>query len=268
MQKENPEVVKTVREKLREIEAAKGVEILYAAEAGSRAWEIESPESDYDIRFIYRQPRQEYLTVEEPRRDVIEVADEPYDLDGWDLRKALRLFRKSNPSLLEWLVSPTTYVSRHGLHGQLLDLARKHASGPAAIYHYYHMARANYREYLLHGHVRTKKYLYVVRPLLAVTAIVENGEIPPPASMSRLIETASSVLTAEAREAVIDLVRRKRAGEPLNDGERIESLNRMIETAFAHYDESMKKTGWADSYARSKVPPTTLNDLFRSLVDR
>ena len=256
-----------IRDKLRAIESEKSVEVLYAAEAGSRAWGIDSPDSDYDIRFIYRQPVQEYLTVEEPRRDVIERADGIHDLDGWDLRKALKLFRKSNPSLLEWIVSPTVYVSRCGLQERLLELAREHASGAAAIYHYYHMAKHNYREYLLHRRVKIKKYLYVVRPLLAVAAITENGETPPPVSMARLLKTAGSVLMPDAREAVENLIKRKRAGEPLDDGDRIGTLNRMIEAAFSHYDHTMKQTGWAESYVRSKLPPGVLDKLFRSLVD-
>ena len=31
------------------------------------------------------------------------------DVSGWDIRKALRLFRKSNPPLLEWLQCPIRY---------------------------------------------------------------------------------------------------------------------------------------------------------------
>ena len=58
-----------------------------------------SRDSDCDVRFLYVH-----------RRDVVEepIADD-LDVSGWELRKAPRLLRKSNPPLLEWLKSPVVY---------------------------------------------------------------------------------------------------------------------------------------------------------------
>ena len=89
-----------------------GVRILLAVESGSRAWGFESPNSDFDARFIYVHPRDWYLSVGlEEQRDVIEypIVDD-IDLNGWDLRKALRLFWKSNPAFVEWIQSPIVYA--------------------------------------------------------------------------------------------------------------------------------------------------------------
>jgi hypothetical protein len=72
---------------------------------------FESTDSDWDVRFIYVHPRDWYLSIDvEDKRDVIErpINDE-LDISGWDLRKALKLLRKSNPPLLEWLSSPIIY---------------------------------------------------------------------------------------------------------------------------------------------------------------
>lgn len=71
--------------------------ILYACESGSRAWGFPSKDSDYDVRFIYVRPVDWYLSIFD-KRDVIEYPiSDMLDINGWDLKKALNLFRKSNP---------------------------------------------------------------------------------------------------------------------------------------------------------------------------
>lgn len=103
--------VEEIMRRLAALEKECGVTVLYACEAGSRAWGMDSPDSDYDVRFIYIQPLEWYLSVRQPR-DVIERCGPVFDLAGWELRKALALLRKSNPALLEWLHSPTVYRGR------------------------------------------------------------------------------------------------------------------------------------------------------------
>ena len=144
-----------------EIERTEGVRLLYACESGSRAWGFASTDSDYDVRFLYLRPREWYLSIDvERRRDVIErPIDGLLDINGWDLRKALGLFRKSNPPLLEWLHSPIVYLDRHGVAERLRALLEQYYSPTACFHHYYHMAKGNYREYLKGEEVKLKKYL-------------------------------------------------------------------------------------------------------------
>jgi uncharacterized protein len=119
-----------IAQALRLIEQQHGVRILYAAEAGSRAWGIESQESDYDVRFIYVHPRERYLRLDVPR-DVIErpIAD-ALDISGWDAFKALRLLRKCNPALLEWLHSPVIYVEASPVIAEMRRIARSLIAPP------------------------------------------------------------------------------------------------------------------------------------------
>jgi hypothetical protein len=92
--------------KLDEIETRENVLIFYACESGSRAWGFPSSDSNYDIRFLYLRPKDWYLSIDSGR-DVIELPIlDSLDINGWDLKKALGLLMKSNPSLLEWLDSP------------------------------------------------------------------------------------------------------------------------------------------------------------------
>lgn len=100
-----------VPEKLREIEKEYEITVLWAVESGSRAWGLASPDSDFDVRFIYKRTASEYLKLN-PDRDVIELPiDDTWDVSGWDLDKALKLLQKSNPTLFEWMQSPIIYVS-------------------------------------------------------------------------------------------------------------------------------------------------------------
>ena len=59
-----------IQEALRKIEKQEGVRILYAVESGSRAWGFASPDSDYDVRFIYQRKREDYLRLDEKKAAV------------------------------------------------------------------------------------------------------------------------------------------------------------------------------------------------------
>lgn len=167
-----------ILEKLAQLESQHQVKVLFACESGSRGWGFASPDSDYDVRFVYVHRLPWYLTVE-PGRDVIEqpISDE-LDINGWELRKTLSLLRESNPTLLEWLRSPIVYRQEEPWAGRLRMLAEEGFSPVRGYHHYVSMARKNLREYLLGEQVRYKKYLYVLRPLLAARWIREGRGVP------------------------------------------------------------------------------------------
>jgi predicted nucleotidyltransferase len=159
-----------IRQRLKRIEAEHGIRLLYACESGSRAWGFPSADSDYDVRFIYVRPRNWYLCLDtERQRDVIEYPiDDLLDINGWDLKTALKLFTKSNPSLIEWLHSPIVYYQETDFLSALRGLLPRYYSTRACFHHYRQMAKGNYRQYLHGDQVRLKKYFYVLRPLLAL----------------------------------------------------------------------------------------------------
>ncbi|MDN5936751.1 MAG: nucleotidyltransferase domain-containing protein, partial [Nitrosospira sp.] len=129
-------------------ESEHDVSILLACESGSRAWGFASPDSDYDVRFIYAHPKAWYLSFDvENKRDVIEypIKDE-IDCSGWDIGKALYLFTRTNGALLEWLKSPIRYIEAGSLAAGLRDLEGRAVDRRALCYHYSHMARSNARE--------------------------------------------------------------------------------------------------------------------------
>ena len=183
---------------LRELEQREQIRILYACESGSRGWGFASPDSDYDVRFIYVHTPEWYLQIEPPR-DVIELPiGAELDVCGWELRKTLGLLKRANPTLIEWLNSPVVYQQEHATLAALRELAGDRFSDLRARYHYLSMAKKNFRSYLQGERVRLKKYLYVLRPLLAVRWIEAGKGVPPMRFAELLAGTVSdAALLAE-----------------------------------------------------------------------
>ena len=172
------DIVKEINEKLDEIEAKENVHILHAIESGSRAWGFASPDSDYDVRFVYVRRKEDYLKLNEPR-DVIEwQLDEVLDINGWDLKKALLQFARGNATLFEWCGSPIVYRTTPEWK-KITEVSKQYFSEKSAVYHYYGTANKTYHEYLTGNKVRYKKYFYALRPLMASMYIEEKHMAPP-----------------------------------------------------------------------------------------
>lgn len=222
---------------LADIERTHDVRVLLACESGSRGWGFSSPDSDYDARFIYVHRQPWYLSVNEAtapgeaQRDVIELPiDDELDVSGWDLRKALRLVSKSNPTLIEWLRSPIIYQHDADAVACLWQAAERFYSPLGTWWHYFNMARSNHRGYLRGETVRTKKYLYVLRPLLACQWI-EQEQTPPPMAFEDLLERL--LPQGAVREAIDALLVVKRASAEVAAGPRIAAISDYIDATLA-----------------------------------
>ena len=234
-----------IQEVLSGIEREHDVRILYACESGSRGWGFDSADSDWDVRFIYCHPRDWYLSVEE-RRDVIELPiDDLLDVNGWDLRKSLRLMKKSNPVLLEWLSSPIVYREEVEVMAAYRSLAADFYQPAACLHHYLHMAKRNFREYLQGETVWLKKYFYVLRSALACLWIErELGVVPM--TFDELV--AGVVNDGELRSHIARLAELKRSGAEMDSGVRIPAIYSFLEY------EIERLGGVAASIRKSPVP--------------
>ena len=247
---------------------AHNVNILYAAESGSRAWGFASPNSDYDVRFIYARPVAHYLSFNvELKRDVLELKpDNPlWDISGWDIRKTLGLFTRSNGTLLEWLRSPLHYIVPHASIATLQSLAKDHFNPTALCYHYYRMGKNNVREFLHGDRVSLKKYLYVLRGFIAVDFIRETQALPAVDFRTLLEDTAAfNAEVQRIKSEVESLIDRKQQTGELGTGSRIAVLDTYIadaldinENAFVHFKrDDLRHRGWDDR----------LNGIFREAV--
>lgn len=245
-------------EKIREIELQHNVKILFAVESGSRAWGFPSQDSDYDVRFVYIRHPEWYLSIDD-KRDVIEVPiNDMLDINGWDIRKALKLFRKSNPPLLEWLVSEIIYDEAFGFKEELLRLRHQVFSPRASLHHYLSMAKGNFRQYLQGEQVKIKKYFYVLRPILACKWI-EKYNTNPPILFQELV--SDLVTDEQLKHEIDDLLKRKMAGEELDLENRVAVINDYIDKEIEHL------TAFANSYNSELDDPTELLDqLYRKYL--
>ncbi|MFV0368540.1 MAG: DNA polymerase beta superfamily protein [Hyphomicrobiaceae bacterium] len=204
------------------------VRILFAAESGSRAWGFASPDSDYDVRFIYAHQRDWYTSLREGR-DVIERPLDSHlvDLAGWDVRKALRLLLKSNPPLYEWFLSPIVYTETGAFRAQAQELFERHASPRVLAHAYYAIAKGMRPERGAIGadEVKLKRYFYLIRPLLSLQWIVENETLPP-MNLQQLMRAVA--LPADVAGAIEELHERKRSTPELGFGRRVAVIDAWV----------------------------------------
>lgn len=237
-------MLEIIQEQLDEVERSENVRILHAVESGSRAWGFASPDSDYDVRFIYVRPVEDYLRLED-YRDVIEWRlDDVLDINGWDIRKTLKLLRNSNPTLFEWSNSSIVYKSSDywmNLQEEIDDFFLVKTS----LYHYLNTAKGNYREYLKGEKVILKKYFYVMRPLLAALWILDN-QGSPPLLFSELVE---SKLDDDMQPIIANLLSTKMSTPEISKGPRIDELNRYIEDTIEQLEAELESIPYEEKLA-------------------
>lgn len=250
------EIEKEISEKLDEIEKKEGVRILHAVESGSRAWGFASPDSDYDVRFVYARSEADYLRIDEPR-DVIEwQLDEVLDINGWDLKKALKQFARGNATLFEWSGSPIVYRTTEDWN-RIREVSRQYFSEKSAVHHYYGTANSTLQEYLSGDMVRYKKYFYAIRPLLAAQYIEKYHEAPP----VLFDELLKLELPQNLRAAIDELLEIKKITTEKEENPQIAVIREFIESETARQKDIADKL--ADDHNKDR---TALDQVFRSVI--
>lgn len=256
--KEESTTKEVILDKLIEIEKAHHCKILFAVESGSRAWGFPSQDSDYDVRCVYIQHPDFYLSIDDGRDVIEQPIDNQLDINGWDIRKALKLFRKSNPPLLEWLVSGIVYSESYEFRNEMLEIKDQVFSVKASFHHYLSMAKRNFRGYLQGEYVNIKKYFYVLRPVLACKWI-EKYNTNPPILFQDLV--SDIVSNAQLKREIEELLKRKMVGEELNQERRIDVIHEFIINEFQYLTE------FANSCVNELPDSTeTLNKLYRKYL--
>ena len=216
--------VAAIDRRLDGIEASEGVTIPWGIESGSRAWGFPSPDSDYDCRFLYVRSLGDYLSPWQ-RRDVIDTPlDKVFDVNGWDLAKALRLLVKGNGTLTEWLRSPIVYRGDPVFRDEFLALAEQVTDRALLGRHYRHVGLQHFATERL----SLKRFFYALRPAAVLHWLDAHPDrAVPPMELMAALEDGDA--PAEVRAASADLVALKAATHEFGDGKVPDVLARFVD---------------------------------------
>jgi uncharacterized protein len=161
--------------------------------------------------------------------------------------------------MLEWLRSPIVYLQQFSTADKLRDLTQDFFNPKSCLHHYLHMAEGNYREYLQKDSVSVKKYFYILRPILACDWIMQTNTMAP-MEFSKLLD--SQVTDPNVTTEIQNLLKRKIAGEELNEEPRIQILNDFLEHKIQFYSDYVKSLG------QITQPDTArLDELFKQTIN-
>lgn len=208
------EVIEYIRNKLREVEKEHNIKIIHAIESGSRAWGFPSKDSDYDVRFLYINNLDHYLSIDQ-KRDVIDtpiVQDDflgvEFDMNGWDIKKAISLATRGNAVVNEWLSSPVQYIFNNDYYSRLHKFIQETADLRAYFYFYRNYMRDPWNSYSKDGtqDIKIKHYCYVLRCALSLEWL-EAQETPPPMDLPSLFKGIA--ISTELRNEIDQLITNK-----------------------------------------------------------
>jgi uncharacterized protein len=229
--------MKEINKVLTEIEQKKKIKILYACETGSRAWGFPSPDSDFDIRFIYMHERDWYLSLNQ-RKDTIEIMDGDLDITGWDLKKCLTLLKKSNAPLIERFQSPIPYFEMDGFKKEFNLLLENYYSPTAVFYHHYSLAKKFWEDVKDAEEYKLKNWFYMVRSMLSCNWIIQDKSVLP-----MDINGLMKYISAERKGQIEEMIKLKsKVGEKYLHP-KDEELNNWINGLFKMLDSSQSNLG-------------------------
>lgn len=257
------EITQAIKEKLTQIEQRENIRILYACESGSRAWGFASPDSDYDVRFIFVRPVKDYLRVKELPDFIDAELNEVYDINGWDLKKFFKQLYKSNPVIFEWADSPIVYRTSEDWE-KVKAVMGDYVCPRTMIYHYLGLANSSIKKYLTGEEITYKKYFYILRAVLAASWIYEKKS-PAPTEYFKLVEAEIQRQLPELNyipnnyfdNLLKKLYEKKSASSEKAKGKRNSVLENFVDMRMAILDGAFEKK----SFSWEK-----LNDLFLSVI--
>lgn len=217
--------------KLNQMEKDFDIEILFAVEAGSRAWGFESTDSDYDVRFVYKHSVDTYLNLWRHSGN-INIMDGDLDFVGWDIRKALHLVCKPNPTLIEWLMSPIQYkYMDSALLSKLFGIAQRTQYKRAMLFAYCSLGK----NALKHKNFSIKHYLYAIRCAVVIRFLEDNEHGFPMVNILDLINTTE--LPTGVQGNIFDIIHeKKKMVESSTNFKRSDSLDAFVAKQFDYVD--------------------------------
>ncbi len=241
---------------LNKIENKHNIKIILACESGSRAWGFPSNDSDYDVRFIYVNSMDWYLTITQ-KKDIIEFPiNNDLDINGWDLRKSLQLMQKSNSPLLEWLSSPIQYHVLQKHYNSLLNLSKETFLPETSCHHYLSMAKNFIKEIEANDRIKLKKYMYAIRPILCCEWIIKYMSQPP----MQMVDLISDIINDKViEEKVNGFIEQKRLNSEKFLVNRSKLIDNYINQKIVKIQENIPKN-------QQKIGVDVFDDVFKYII--
>ncbi len=247
-----------IARRLREVEQDRSLRVLFACESGSRAWGFASTDSDFDVRFIFVRPTDQYLRLNPPKDAFDLHQDQDFDLAGWDIRKTAELMRRCNPPLMEWLDSPIIYEADDVITPRLIELRDAYFDPKKAAHHYLSLAAGIWKKYI-EGEPNPvrKKYLYVLRPLACIR-FIDLHRAQPPTPFDAVLDGID--WDAEVLGSIDALIKQKRSAGELGSQPADPVLTRHVAASL----EAAEQT--AAELPVNETPTQALNDMIKLAV--
>lgn len=237
MQERN-EIRTQISNHLREIEEQYNVKILFAVESGSRAWGFASKDSDWDVRFIYVHEPEWYFHIEEQKDTIEQMFPDEVDASGWDLKKALRLFKRSNPSFFEWIHSPIIYEMDETFIDEIKKMEDEYFDADKAMFHYNHIYKKHNDRYITENGLPLKRFLYYLRGILVCKWLTDKGTVPP-VRFSELVDT--TIEDENIKKKIEHLLEQKKQSKEHNLEPVDEELFSWAENWAEYYNQKVEK---------------------------
>lgn len=237
---------------------ARDITCLHAIESGSRAWGFASPDSDYDVRLIYCHKTDWYLSLFEGKNTFEFIEEDlltvPFDIGGWDIKKALQLIYKSNAVIFEWLHSPIVYQQESELIDRLKVISLDYFKPITIFHHYQGMAKTATATLDLTAPVKLKKVFYLLRALLAAKWVITHAT-PPPVIMAQMFELIDHATQVE----ILQLIEIK---SNYNESHTL-PLSPLLQDAIAQLWIDIDQPVFTE---KPKADATALNNFFRQVL--
>jgi len=204
-----------LRQRIRDIEHTYRVQVIFAALGGSRAWGLNRPDSDYDLRFVFSRRVEEYLKQDLAPVSIVTKQNDNIESQGWDIRKAFKMLGNSNPNMLEMFTAPEPIVQHTELH-DIAIIANSYFSAYAMTSCYRGLTQDDLQNY--HSYqdpkIRAKSLVNAVRGALNYTWVQTRATMPPQ-HIYDLLSVLEPDVTLFTRIRAI--VKARRNGEVLDD---------------------------------------------------
>jgi predicted nucleotidyltransferase len=148
MEQKIPDLLKNIEKDLK-------ITILFAVEVGSRAWELDSAESDYDVRFVFYRSLEDYISITKfddqislgYDKDLNPIQKEGafIEMTGFDIFKYFKLLSSCNATAIDWVNSNIVY---YGNKNELTAFIENNANMPKIFVQYFCTARGAHKAHI------------------------------------------------------------------------------------------------------------------------